>query len=249
MSTKSKPADASRRRFLETAPCPPALNAGSLKPIPIIRAWVLGCLVFGLWQSGATAAFEFLPILPEGTNFASVNELYFGTGTYASVTSYTDQVAFNTAVTGHVTQTFTTFNGFYLNGLDVSVSQTAYTISASAPGELYAGSGMMSTNSADALLTFTFTGTLPTAIGGSFLMTNASFDALGSSLSVHLNDDTFINIPGSISLAGVFAGFTSNVGITSLTVGRPISVPEPSSFALISVIGLLGSVYRKRPSC
>jgi hypothetical protein len=256
MSTKFKPADASRR-FLKTAPCtsphhmtrPPALNAGALKHIPISRAWVLGCLlVCGLWQNGA--ALTFLPIEPVGTNFATVNELYVGTGTYASITSYTDQTAFNAAVPGYVTQTFDTFNGFYLNGLDIPVLD--YTVSASAPGNLYVGLGLMSTNSPDSLLTFSFSGTLPTAIGGSFLMTDASFGGLASPLSVFFNDGTFINLPaGTANTTGAFAGFTSNVGIASFSVGRPVeaapeAVPEPGSSALLSLIGLLGVVvYRK----
>ena len=208
-----------------------------------LRAWVLSCLVCGLWQSGATAA----------------------------VITYTDQTVFNAAVTGQVEQDFNSFNGFYPNGLVVPVS--GYTISASAPGELYASPGLMSTNSADAPLTFTFTGTLPTAVGGLFLVTDASFNALSSTLKVSLGDGTFINLPaptgGGLNTTGAFAGFTSDVGITSLTVGGPFfgqppgtnfvtvnslyvgtgstaSVPEPSSFALISVIGLLGLVYRKR---
>ena len=207
-----------------------------------LRAWVLSCLVCGLWQSGATAA----------------------------VITYTDQTVFNAAVTGQVEQDFNSFNGFYLNGLVVPVS--GYTISASAPGELYAGSGTMSTNNGEALLTFTFTGTLPTAVGGLFFTSDASFNAVSSALSVSLNDGTFINLPaptgGGLNMTGAFAGFTSDVGITSLTVGAPFSslpstgfatvnslyvgtgptaaVPEPSSFALISVIGLLGLVYRKR---
>ena len=205
-----------------------------------LRAWVLSCLVCGLWQSGATAA----------------------------VITYTDQNVFNAAVTGQVAQDFSGFNGFYLNGLVVSVP--GYTISASAPGELYAGSGTMSTNSAEAPLTFTFTGTLPTAVGGLFFTSDANFNAVSSALSVSLNDGTFINLPApsAPNTAGAFAGFTSDVGITSLTVPGPFalpagtlfatvnslyvgtgstaSVPEPSSFALISVIGLLGLVYRKR---
>ena len=205
-----------------------------------LRAWVLSCLVCGLWQSGATAA----------------------------VITYTDQTVFNAAVTGQVEQDFNSFNGFYPNGLVVPVS--GYTISASAPGELYASPGLMSTNSADAPLTFTFTGTLPTAVGGLFLVTDASFNALSSTLKVSLGDGTFINLPaptgGDLNTTGAFAGFTSDVGITSLVVGGPFStspayptvtslyvasgpsatVPEPST-ALMSVVGLLGLVvYRKR---
>ena len=205
-----------------------------------LRAWVLSCLVCGLWQSGATAA----------------------------VITYTDQNVFNPAVTGQVAQDFSGFSGFYPNGLVVSVP--GYTISASAPGELWAGSGTMSTNSAEAPLTFTFTGTLPTAVGGLFLATDSGFNVVSSALSVSLNDGTFINLPApsAPNTAGAFAGFTSDVGITSLTVSGPFalpagtlyatvnslyvgtgpsaSVPEPSS-ALMSVVGLLGLVvYRKR---
>ena len=161
---------------------------------------IFGCLLCGLWQSGATAA---------------------------SIT-YTDQSVFNAAVTGQVTRNFAALNGFYFSPLDVSFS--GYTISASAPGiipGLFVGNpgGLFSTNTANVLLTFTFTGTLPTAVGGLFLVTDASFNALSSTLKVSLGDGTFINLPaptgGDLNTTGAFAGFTSDVGITSLTVGGP----------------------------
>ena len=188
-----------------------------------LRAWVLSCLVCGLWQSGATAA----------------------------VITYTDQSVFNAAVTGQDSRNFTGLNGFYPSPLDVSFS--GHSISASATGGLFVdGSGGLFSTNNPVPLTFTFTGTLPTAVGGLFFITDSNFIAASSTLTVSLNDGTFfINLPApsALSLTGAFAGFTSDVGITSLTVGVPISVPEPSSFALISVIGLLGSVYRKRTSC
>jgi uncharacterized membrane protein len=197
------------------------------------------------------AAITFLPSSPAGTNFASVQELYVGTGTYASFTSYTDKTAFNAAVPGYVTQTFNSFNGFYANGVDVSVSGTAYSFSATAPGNLYAGSGIMSTNSPEIVLTFTFSGTLPTAIGGSFLNTDASFGALGSPLYVYLNDNTFINIPArGPDPLGAFAGFTSNVGIVSFQVGTGTlvadPVPEPTSMFLSMFAGGIMLLRRKR---
>ena len=207
---------------------------------------IFGCLLCGLWQSGATAA---------------------------SIT-YTDQSVFNAAVTGQVTRNFAALNSFYANPLDVSFS--GYTISASANGigpGLFVGNpgGLFSTNTPNEPLTFTFTGTLPTAVGGLFFTTDVNFNALSSTLTVSLNDGTFINLPApsALNLTGAFAGFTSDVGITSLTVGGPFfgptigtgfatvnslfvgtgpsaSVPEPSS-ALMSVVGLLGLVvYRKR---
>ena len=217
-----------------------ALVAGQ---IPISRALVLGCLVCGLGQSGATAAI-----------YNTVSNLYLGTGSYASVT-YTDQSAFNTAVTGQVGRDFTLFDGFYSSPLDVSVSR--HTISASAAGGLYVQRGLFSTNNPVDLI-FTFTGTLPTAVGGLFFMTDLNFNAANSAITVSLSDGTFINLPAPTGVApnltGAFAGFTSNVGINSLTVSSvpgsvPASVPETGSSALLGVIGLLGLVvYRKRMS-
>ena len=216
-----------------------ALVAGQ---IPISRALVLGCLVCGLGQSGATAA----------NIYNTVSNLYLGTGSYASV-SYTDQSAFNAAVTGQVGPDFTLFNGFYSSPLNVPVS--GHTISASATGGLFVSGGLFSTNNPVDLI-FTFTGTLPTAVGGLFFMTDPIFNAASSAIKVSLSDGTFINLPAptgaALNLTGAFAGFTSNVGINSLTVSSvpgsvPASVPETGSSALLGVIGLLGLVvYRKR---
>ena len=212
--------------------------------IPISRALVLGCLVCGLGQSGATAA----------NIYNTVSNLYLGTGSYASV-SYTDQSAFNAAVTGQVGPDFTLFNGFYSSPLDVPVS--GHTISSSATGGLFVSGGLFSTNNPVDII-FTFTGTLPTAVGGLFFMTDPIFNAASSAIKVSLSDGTFINLPAptgaALNLTGAFAGFTSNVGINSLTVSSnpgwvPASVPETGSSALLGVIGLLGLVvYRKRMS-
>ena len=89
-------------------------------------------------------------------------------------------------------------------------------------------------------------------------MTDASFNAESSAITVSLSDGTFINLPAptgaALNLTGAFAGFTSNVGINSFKVSDrlgsvPASVPETGSSALLGVIGLLGLVvYRKRMS-
>ncbi len=89
-------------------------------------------------------------------------------------------------------------------------------------------------------------------------MTDSSFNAASSTITVSLSDGTFINLPAptgaALNLTGAFAGFTSNVGINSFKVSSllgsvPASVPETGSSALLGVIGLLGLVvYRKRMS-
>jgi hypothetical protein len=207
-----------------------------------LRAWVLGCLVCGLWQSGATAE----------NLYPTVTALYVGTGPSASV-AYTNQSAFNAAVTGQVVQDFSSVNpGFYASPLDVSVS--GYSISASAIGGLFVGTPHLFSTNSPGSLTFTFTGTLPTAVGGLFLITDASFNALSSALTVSLNDGTFMSLPaptgGALNLTGAFAGFTSNVGISSLTVTAGAAVPEIDPNGLSAVLGLivggLGLLERRR---
>lgn len=159
------------------------------------------------------------------------------TSATATPLTFTDQTVFNAAVTGQVEQDFTSFNGFYGSPEDVSFS--GYTISASATGGLYVGNpgGLFSTNN-PVPLTFTFTGTLPTAVGGLFFVTDMNFGALSSTLTVSLNDGTFINLPaptgGALNLTGAFAGFTSDVGITSLTVGGPFSSPLGTGYATVN---------------
>ena len=158
-----------------------------------------------------------------------------------------------------VTETFNSYNGFYLNGLTGNAGGIQWT--ASAPGELYAGSGYMSTNSADALLTFNLSPSVQ-GVGGNFFSTDASFNILPAVIGVTLADGT--SYVGFASSAADFIGFYSTgAAISSISVSVvgalpagtnfatvdnlyfAVSVPAPGAFALIGVAGLVG-VSRKR---
>ena len=158
-----------------------------------------------------------------------------------------------------VTETFNSYNGFYLNGLTGNAGGIQWT--ASAPGELYAGSGYMSTNSADALLTFNLSPSVQ-GVGGNFFSTDASFNILPAVIGVTLADGT--SYVGFASSAADFIGFYSTgAAISSISISVAgalpagtnfatvdnlyfaVSVPAPGAFALIGVAGLVG-VSRKR---
>ena len=158
-----------------------------------------------------------------------------------------------------VTETFNSYNGFYLNGLTGNAGGIQWT--ASAPGELYAGSGYMSTNSPEALLTFNLSPSVQ-GVGGNFFSTDASFNILTAVIGVTLADGTsyvgFASSPAdfigfystgaaissiSISVAGALPAGTNFATVDNLYFA--VSVPAPGAFALIGVAGLVG-VSRKR---
>ena len=159
-----------------------------------------------------------------------------------------------------VTETFNSYNGFYLNGLTGNAGGIQWT--ASAPGELYAGSGYMSTNSAEALLTFNLSPSVQ-GVGGNFFSTDASFNILPAVIGVTLADGT--SYVGFASSAADFIGFYSTgAAISSISVSVAgalpagtnfatvdnlyfaVSVPAPGAFALIGVAGLVGFSRKRR---
>ena len=156
------------------------------------------------------------------------------------------------------TETFNSYNGFYLNGLTGNAGGIQWT--ASAPGELYAGSGYMSTNSADALLTFNLSPSVQ-GVGGNFFSTDASFNILPAVIGVTLADGT--SYVGFASSAADFIGFYSTgaaISSISITVAGALpagtnfatvdnlyfAVPTPGAFALIGVAGLVGFSRKRR---
>ena len=157
-----------------------------------------------------------------------------------------------------VTETFNLYNGFYLNGLTGNAGGIQWT--ASAPGELYAGSGFMSTNSPEALLTFNLSPSVQ-GVAGNFFATDASFNVLPAIIGVQLVDGSAY--VGYSASAADFVGFYSTgAAIASISVAVAsifpygnqfatvdnlyFAVPAPGAIALIGVAGLIGGTRKRR---
>ena len=156
------------------------------------------------------------------------------------------------------TETFNSYNGFYLNGLTGNAGGIQWT--ASAPGELYAGSGFMSTNSPEALLTFNLSPSVQ-GVAGNFFATDANFNILPAIIGVQLSDGSaYIGYAAS---AADFVGFYSTgAAISSISVSVAgnlpagtnfatvdnlyFAVPAPGAVALIGVAGLIGGSRKRR---
>ena len=156
------------------------------------------------------------------------------------------------------TETFDSYNGFYLNGLTGNAGGIQWT--ASAPGELYAGSGYMSTNSADALLTFNLSPSVQ-GVAGNFFATDASFNILPAIIGVQLADGSAY--VGNTTSLSDFVGFYStgaSISTISITVVGNLpagtnfatvnnlyfAVPAPGAVALIGLAGLIGGSRKRR---
>ena len=156
------------------------------------------------------------------------------------------------------TETFNSYNGFYLNGLTGNAGGIQWT--ASAPGELYAGSGYMSTNTADALLTFNVSPSVQ-GVAGNFFATDANFNILPAIIGVQLADGSAY--VGNATSLSDFVGFYStgaSISTISITVVGNLpagtnfatvnnlyfAVPAPGAAALIGLAGLIGGSRKRR---
>jgi hypothetical protein len=156
------------------------------------------------------------------------------------------------------TEDFNSYNGFYASGLSGNAGGIPWT--ASAPGDLYAGLGFMSTNNADALLTFTLSRGVQ-GVAGNFFATDASFNTLPAIIGVQLVDGSAY--VGYATSAADFVGFYSTgAAIASISVSVPgifpagndyatvdnlyFAVPAPGAIALIGVAGLIGGTRKRR---
>ena len=127
------------------------------------------------------------------------------------------------------TETFDSYNGFYLNGLTGNAGGIQWT--ASAPGELYAGSGYMSTNSADALLTFTLSPSVQ-GVAGNFFATDASFNILPAIIGVQLADGSAY-VGYAATLADFVGFYSTGAAISSISMSVAGNLPSGTNFSTV----------------
>jgi hypothetical protein len=156
------------------------------------------------------------------------------------------------------TESFDAYNGFYANGLTGNAGGIQWT--ASAPGNLYAGSGFMSTNAPEALLTFNLSPSVQ-GVAGNFFATDASFGVIPAIIGVTLADGS--SYLGYAATAADFVGFYSTgAAISSISISVAgnlpagtnfstvnnlyFAVPAPGAIALIGVAGLIGGTRKRR---
>jgi len=89
-----------------------------------------------------------------------------------------------------------------------------YSYTASASSYLFGIPGAISTNTSNDLITIVFDGAPVTAVGGDFMLTDFDGFPVSGTVTVALDDGTTVNL----TYPTVFAGFTSNVPIVSMTL-------------------------------
>ena len=127
------------------------------------------------------------------------------------------------------TETFNSYNGFYLNGLTGNAGGIQWT--ASAPGELYAGSGYMSTNSAEALLTFNLSPSVQ-GVAGNFFATDASFNVIPAIIAVQLADGSAY-VGYAATLADFVGFYSTGAAISSISMSVAGNLPSGTNFSTV----------------
>ena len=157
-----------------------------------------------------------------------------------------------------VTETFNLYNGFYLNGLTGNAGGIQW--KASAPGELYALSGFMSTNSAEALLTFTMSPSVQ-GVGGNFFATDANFNIIPAIIGVQLADGSAY-LGYAVSIADFVGFYSTGAAISSISMSVAGNLPSGTNYSTVdnlyfavgavpapgavALIGLAALVSRRR---
>ena len=158
-----------------------------------------------------------------------------------------------------VTENFSSYSGFYANGLSGNAGGIQWT--ASAPGNLYADLGYMSTNNPFETLTFTLSPSVQ-GVAGNFFGTDQSFGILPAIIGVQLADGS--SYVGYAASAADFVGFystgasISSISVTASNVSGTQSiyatvdnlyfavVPAPGAVALLGLAGLVSGARKRR---
>ena len=127
------------------------------------------------------------------------------------------------------TENFNSYSGFYLNGLTGNAGGIQWT--ASAPGELYAGSGFMSTNSAEALLTFNLSPSVQ-GVAGNFFATDASFNIIPAIIAVQLADGSAY-VGYALSAADFVGFYSTGASISSISMSVAGALPAGTNFSTV----------------
>lgn len=181
----------------------------------------------------------------------------------AAMVTFTNSMLWNGFSAGQgasvVTENFNSYSGFYVNGLSGTTGGIQWT--ASAPGELYADLGYMSTNNPGQVLTFSLSPSVQ-GVAGNFFGTNQAFGVVPAIIGVQLGDGS--SYVGYATSAADFVGFYStgaaiasiSVSVANVAGTNPIYatvdnlyfavVPAPGAIALLGVAGLVSGVRKRR---
>lgn len=186
---------------------------------------------------------------------------------HAQSTIYTSSAAFFANVQSSVTEDFTGDSGYFQTGLIFNVGPFSFQVNAAGgdPGAdtIYKDGSFIMNNFTQQALTFTsITGDV-TAIGGIFLLTDPDVNIISGTMTITLSDLTTTTFTTSAN-GDDFRGFISpgptitsiefsapSFGafntIDNLTLGFAASIPEPSTVALISTLGVgVGAYWYRR---
>ena len=184
------------------------------------------------------------------------------TSSNAGLVTTSSQAAFNAIVASRNLQTASFgFDGVAGSTPSLSGGSSWNAWEASAPGGVWrSGTGLLQTTFTDIPLTLTFASGAVFAVGGTFFVSDSSYQVLpGSIVEVSLaSGQSYV----SSSSASSFAGFISTEAIASITI-RPLipstavdqyatvgslvvaGVPAPGASALLAVAGLIAARRRR----